>query len=117
LGFFKDNCWENEKSFVSLIIQLTVMGKKKTDQNSGVITDPAMGPYFISMDENNFVLMKKYNSEKDSGHAMTVGYYSSFKNCISSVASLLSRQGTFGSIGEYLTNYNSIVEKLNALKN
>lgn len=89
------------------------MGKKKTDQNSGVITDPAMEPYFITMDEYNFTLMKKYNGEK--GHAATVGYFNSFGACVRAIASYQSRQGQFNSLNEYVTNYQTIVDKLNVL--
>jgi hypothetical protein len=91
------------------------MGKKKNDQNSGVITDPAMDPFFITMDEYNFTLMKRYNGDK--GHAATVGYFNSFSACVRAIASYQSRAGQFDSLNEYVTNYQSIVDKLNVVQN
>lgn len=91
------------------------MGKKKNDQNSGVITDPAMEPFFITMDDYNYTLMKRYNGDK--GHAATVGYFNSFTACVQAIASYQSRAGQFDSLNEYVTNYQSIVDKLNVVQN
>lgn len=89
------------------------MAKTKQQEASAVITDPLMEPYFITMDDYNYTLGRRYAGEK--GHTATIGYYKSIGSCLQAVATLLSKQQSYSSIQEYLTNYDQIVSKLTVL--
>lgn len=93
------------------------MAKKQSKESvTGTITDPLIEPYFISMDENNYTLYKRYDGVKtDKQYMSVVGHYSTVKGCLSTLATKLAKQGQYQSIQEFIDRYDTIVQKFNVL--
>jgi hypothetical protein len=86
-------------------------------QQENIITDPVIEPYFIQMDDYNYTLCIRNVAEKSGREYNTsIGYFSSFSKCISTLASILVKKGTYTSIDQFLQKYNEIIDKLTVLK-
>ena len=94
------------------------MAKKQSKETtSGTITDPIMEPYFITMDENNFTLCKRYDGVKtDKQYAAVIGHFNSVRGCLSALAVKLAKQGQYDSIKGFIDEYETIVQKFNVLE-
>jgi len=85
------------------------------------ITDPAMEPYFISMDDNCMTVNIKVIPDarySDSGKEYTkiVGHYSNLGSALKSIAKDKVNSKSYDSIQSYVTEYqnmiNSFTEKI-----
>ena len=85
------------------------------------ITDPAMEPYFISMDDNCMTVNIKVIPDArytDSGKEYTkiVGHYSNLGSALKSIAKDKVNSKSYDSIQSYVTEYqnmiNSFTEKI-----
>ena len=82
------------------------------------ITDPAMEPYFISMDDNCMTVNIKITPDtrySDSGkdYNKIVGHYSNLGSALKSIAKDKTNSKSYDSLQEYITEYTSIVESFN----
>jgi len=89
-------------------------GKQKGHQKTMMtIKDKVLSPYYITLDESQYTLMTE-------GSTLPVGYFSSLGNALKRVSRLLtvneSNQDTL-SIGEYITRYEEVSQKVNDLTN
>ena len=72
------------------------------------LTDPVLEPYFIQMDELNYTLCE----ELDSGNVKTIGYYSSLGKTLESYCKISMVKNDYSSVKEYMSEYNSLVDKI-----
>lgn len=82
------------------------------------ITDPALDPYMIQIDESNYAVVKNVTVEKSGKtYQQTLGFYSKLGAAIRKVAqdSLLDRD--YSSVGEYVTEFEKIEERLKNITN
>jgi len=89
-------------------------GKQKGHQKTMMtIKDKVLSPYYITLDESQYTLMTE-------GSTLPVGYFSNLSNALKRVSRLLtvneSNQDTL-SIGEYITRYEEVSQKVNDLTN
>ena len=86
------------------------------------ITDPAMEPYFISMDDNCMTVNIKVIPDArytDSGKEYTkiIGHYSNLSAALKSIAKDKTNSKSYDSIQEYIETYtntlNTFTEKIN----
>lgn len=77
------------------------------------ITDPALDPYMIQIDDNNYAVVKNITVEKSGKtYQQTLGFCSKLSSAISKIAkdSLLDRD--YSSVAEYVTEFEKIEERL-----
>lgn len=79
------------------------------------ITDPAMEPYFISMDDNCMTVNVKVIPDArytDSGKEYTkiIGHYSNLGTALRSIAKEKVNSKSYDSLKEYVTQYNDILD-------
>jgi hypothetical protein len=87
--------------------------KEEQTQTGNIITDPAIEPYFISMDEYNYTLCMKYVSEKSKReYHTTVGYYPNLRGCLEKLVNIFAKEGTYTSLQEFIEKYDEVTMKL-----
>ena len=79
------------------------------------ITDPAMEPYFISMDDNCMTVNVKVIPDArytDSGKEYTkiIGHYSNLGTALRSIAKEKVNSKSYDSLKEYVTQFNNILD-------
>lgn len=77
------------------------------------ITDPALDPYMIQIDENNYAVIKNVTVKKSGKtYQQTLSFSSKLSSAISKIAkdSLLDRD--YSSVFEYVKEYEKIEERL-----
>ncbi len=77
------------------------------------ITDPALDPYMIQIDENNYAVIKNITVEKSGKtYQQTLSFCSKLSSAVNRIAkdSLLDRD--YSSVAEYVTEYEKIEERL-----
>ena len=77
------------------------------------ITDPQLDPYMVQIDESNYAVVKNITVEKSGKtYQQTLGFFSKLGAAINKIAqdSLLDRD--YGSVAEYVTEYERIEERL-----
>lgn len=83
-------------------------------ENLRVITDPAMEPYFISMDDHCMTVNVKVIPDArytDSGkeYTKTLGHYSNLANALRAIAKDKVNSKSYESLNEYINEYNSTI--------
>ena len=78
------------------------------------ITDPAMEPYFISMDDNCMTVNIKVIPDarySDSGKEYTkiVGHYSNLSAALKSIAKDKANSKSYDSLKDYIEEYNKLI--------
>ena len=76
------------------------------------IKDPALGQYFIQIDEYNYSVFKTIMPDSGKPYDSLVGHFSTMEGVLKKIAENKVRQKSYGSIKEYLTEYRSIVSEL-----
>lgn len=80
------------------------------------ITDPHISPYKIGLDENQYVIVKVFTTEKGkqigSTYEQVVGYYVSFGACLTKLSVLLTMDNNYNSIQEYLQALKDVYDNL-----
>ncbi len=82
------------------------------------ITDPTLDPYMIQIDENNYAVIKNVTVEKSGKtYQQTLAFCSKLSTAVSKIAkdSLLDRD--YSSVGEYVTEFEKIEERLKNITN
>lgn len=77
------------------------------------ITDPALGPYMIQIDESNYAVVKNVTVEKSGKtYQQTLGFFSKLGTAINKIAqdSLLDKD--YNSVAEYVEEFEKIEERL-----
>jgi hypothetical protein len=81
------------------------------------INDPAMEPYFISMDDNCMTVNIKVTpdaryTENGKEYVKIVGHYSNLSNALKSIAKEKANSNSYDSLREYIDEYQSIINQL-----
>jgi hypothetical protein len=84
------------------------------------INDPAMEPYFISMDDNCMTVNLKVTpdsrySDSKKEYTKIIGHYSNLSSALKSIAKDKTNSKSYESLKEYINEYNSVVEILNKI--
>ena len=77
------------------------------------ITDPALDPYMIQIDESNYAVVKNVTGEKSGKtYQQTLGFFSKLGTAINKIAqdSLLDKD--YNSVAEYVEEFEKIEERL-----
>ncbi len=77
------------------------------------ITDPALDPYMIQIDESNYAVVKNVTVEKSGKtYQQTLGFFSKLGTAINKIAqdSLLDKD--YNSVAEYVEEFEKIEERL-----
>lgn len=80
------------------------------------ITDPALDPYMIQIDENNYAVVKNIAVEKSGKtYQQTLAFCSKLSSAVSKIAqdSLLDRD--YSSVAEYVQEYEKIEQRLKTI--
>jgi hypothetical protein len=73
------------------------------------INDPAMEPYFISMDDNCMTVNIKITaSESNKEYIKPVGHFNNLSSALNSIAKDKTNSKSYGSIQEYVAEYNTV---------
>jgi uncharacterized protein YutD len=84
------------------------------------INDPAMEPYFISMDDNCMTVNLKVipdsrYSDSKKEYTKIIGHYSNLPSALKSITKDKTNSKSYDSLRGYIDEYNSVFENLNKI--
>ena len=79
------------------------------------IKDPALGDYFIQVDDLNYSAFLKITPDSGIPYDSCVGHYSNLSNALERIAEHKVRQQSYDTIKEYLKEYEQIKNELKNL--
>jgi len=88
---------------------------EKTVLSAKTITDPALEPYFISMDEYCYTVKQKViptYSDNKKEYVQDIGHYADLVGVIKKIIKLKTNSRSFSSLKEYLQEYKQIQESI-----
>jgi len=94
----------------------------KEKEYTRTITDPAMEPYFISMDDSCITVNIKVTPDtrySDSGkeYVKVIGHYSTVSSALKSIIKDKTNSQSYDSLKEYMDEYSNLTERLNQVLN
>lgn len=66
------------------------------------ITDPILGNYFITTDENNFTVYEVITPKSGNAYDSLIGYYNSLEGALKSIAKHTTNTQSYTSIKDYI---------------
>jgi hypothetical protein len=79
------------------------------------IKDPALGDYFIQVDDLNYSAFLKITPDSGIPYDSCIGHFSNFGKALEKIAEHRVKQKSYDSIKEYLKEYNQIKNELKNL--
>ncbi len=87
---------------------------KLSKSNLRFITDPALEPYYIQLDDHCFIAQKRTFSEKGNEYQNTIGHYNSLSNCLDAISRDDTKSKSYDSLKEFVATFE---QKSKELKN
>tara|TARA_Y100000389_G_scaffold148242_1_gene147313 strand:- start:2584 stop:2865 length:282 start_codon:yes stop_codon:yes gene_type:complete len=85
---------------------------KASKSNLRFITDPALEPYYIQLDDHCFIAQKRTFSEKGNEYQNTIGHYGKLGNCLEAIARDGAKSKNYSSLREFVNTYEQKSEEL-----
>lgn len=85
---------------------------KVSKSNLRFITDPALEPYYIQLDDHCFIAQKRTFSEKGNEYQNTVGHYNSLSNCLDAISRDSAKSRNYNSLKEFVDTFEQKSEEL-----
>ena len=79
------------------------------------IKDPALGDYFIQVDDLNYSALLQITPDSGIPYDSCIGHFSDFGKTLEKIGEHMVRQKSYDSIKEYLKEYNQIKNELKNL--
>ena len=80
--------------------------------NLRFITDPALEPYYIQLDDHCFIAQKRTFSEKGNEYQNTIGHYNSLSNCLDAISRDNAKSKSYDSLKEFVDTFEQKSEEL-----
>lgn len=82
------------------------------------IKDPALEPYYIQLDDYCYAVQEIIIAqESGKEYQNTLGFYTSFSNCLKAIAKDKVKKQSYVSVKEFLEEYNRIINQLESVTN
>lgn len=79
------------------------------------IKDPALGQYFIQVDDLNYSVYKTIMPDSGKPYDSCIGHFSNFGTALKKIAEHKVRQKSYDTIKEYIKEYEQISNELKNL--
>ena len=79
------------------------------------INDPALGDYFLQVDDLNYSAFLKITPDSGIPYDSCIGHFSDFGKALEKIGEHIVMQKSYDSIKEYLKEYNQIKNELKNL--
>ena len=80
--------------------------------NLRFITDPALEPYYIQLDDHCFIAQKRTFSGKGNEYQNTIGHYNSLSNCLDAISRDNAKSKSYDSLKEFVDTFEQKSEEL-----
>lgn len=79
------------------------------------LTDPALGPYQIQLDEHCYIAQKITTSESGNQYTNVLGHFSKLNAALKAIAVDELKSNSYASLKDYVTEYDKITQRLENL--
>ena len=82
------------------------------------LKDPILEPYYIQLDDYGYVLHKGIIAEESGKeYSQVIGYYNNLTGVLKALARNNAMSKSYDSLQEFISNYESVINKLNQAYN
>jgi len=88
---------------------------KPSKSNLRFIKDPALGPYYIQLDDYCYIAQKSTYSDGGNEYQNTIGHYTTLGGCIEAIARDYAKSDNYDSLREFVERFETKAEQLKKL--
>ena len=85
---------------------------QEPESTKQTITDPLIEPFYVQMDNHGFSVFEVIQpiDKESKPYEQSIGHYSNFDSCLSSIVKKKINSKSYSSIREYIEQYKKLIE-------